>query len=85
MPKYICKCGNPINLSDIPSPNQLMMIEDVDYDKFFEKIDAEQLYREMILAVRCNVCQRLYIFENGFDKEPILYKVEKGVWDKKLI
>jgi len=44
--------------------------------KFFEKIDAEELHREMMLVVRCNVCKRLYIFENGFDKESILYKLE---------
>ncbi|PDS23997.1 hypothetical protein [Flavobacterium branchiophilum] len=84
MPKYICKCGNLINLSDIPSPNQLLMIEDVDYDKFFEKIDAEELYDEMMLVVRCDTCKRLYVFESGFDEEPIMYKIEEGVWNKRI-
>jgi hypothetical protein len=84
MPKYICNCGNPINLSDIPSPNQLLMIEDLDYDKFFEKIDAEELYGEMMLVVRCNACKRLYIFENSFDKEPIIYKLEEGIWNNNM-
>ncbi|WP_379967967.1 hypothetical protein [Epilithonimonas sp. UC225_85] len=82
MPKYICKCGNIINLSDIPSPNQLLLIEDRDYDKYFGDIDAEKLHHDMSLVVRCVNCKRLYIFENGYSKEPIVYQIEKGKWNK---
>jgi hypothetical protein len=82
MPKYVCLCENIINLSDIPSPNQLLLIEDVDYDKYFDKTDAEKLYEEMVLTVRCNTCKRLYVFENGYNNNPIIYKLEEGIWNK---
>jgi hypothetical protein len=81
MPKYICECENVINLSDIPSQNQLLFIEDRDYDKNFGNIDAEKLYQDMNLVIRCPDCKRLYIFENGYDKEPIVYQIEKGDWN----
>lgn len=84
MPKYICKCGNSINLSDIPSFNQLLLIEDNDFNKYFDKINAEILYQEMKLVVRCNRCKRLYIFENGYDEEPIVYNLEKGSWNESV-
>lgn len=74
MPKVLCKCGHFINLSDIPSPNQRLMISDVDYDKYWGKIDAEELFKEMTLVVVCPNCGRLYIYYDGFDKPPIIYK-----------
>lgn len=81
MPKYICKCKNVINLSDIPSVNQLLMIEDVDFDKYFDEINAIHLHQEMMLVVRCDKCKRLYIFENGYDELPIIYQKEEGGWN----
>lgn len=81
MPKLVCKCNNIINLNDIPSPNQLLIIEDVEYDKYSGTIDSEELFREMTLVVRCNKCKRLYIFEDGFNAEPIIYNLEKGAWN----
>lgn len=80
MPKHICKCGHAINLSDIPSSNQLLFIEDQNFDKFFDRIDAEVLYQEMKLIVRCNICKRLYIFESGYENDPIIYNLEEGRW-----
>lgn len=74
MPKVLCECGNWINLSDIPSPNQKLMISDNDFDKYWEtEIDVEQLYKEMTLIVVCPICERLYAYYNGFDKPPVVY------------
>lgn len=80
MPKYICKCGNVIDLSDIPNSNQILMIEDVNFDKYFDNFNPIDLHQEMILTIRCNECKRLYIFEEGYDKNPIIYKKEEGNW-----
>lgn len=76
MPKVVCLCKEEINLSDIPSPNQLLMIEDVKYDKYFDSIDAEKLYEEMTLVVRCQNCKRLYVYENGFGNDPLIYSLD---------
>ena len=84
MPRVFCKCGNDIDLSMIPSTNQLMMIEDEKYDKYFQgNLDAEYLYAEMMLVAKCEVCKRLYIFENGFANDPIIYQLEERKWNKK--
>lgn len=81
MPKIICLCSEVINLSDIPSPNQLLMIEDKKYDQYFSYSDPEKLYSEMILVVRCQKCKRLYIYENGFNQNPIIYQLEQNNWN----
>lgn len=77
MPKIKCICGEIIGLGEIPSPNQKLIISDVDYDKYSEgSIDAEKLYQAMTLVVVCPVCNRLYLYDNGFENEPIIYKIE---------
>lgn len=74
MPKFLCKCGHWINLGDIPSPNQMMIISDNDFDKFNGLINSEDLYKAMDLVVICNKCDRLYIFVEGYNNPPKVYK-----------
>lgn len=77
MPKIKCECENIISLSDIPSPNQWMIISDVDYEKYFDtEIDHNKLYMEMQIVVKCKVCGRLYVYWDGFENKPIIYKPE---------
>jgi hypothetical protein len=35
MPKIKCICGNILGLGEIPSPNQWLVISDVEYDGIF--------------------------------------------------
>ena len=77
MPKIRCKCDNIISLSDIPSPNQYLMISDVKFDDFHGLVDAEQIYSSMTIVVHCKVCSRLYIYNNGFSFEPTVYLREE--------
>lgn len=77
MPAIKCICGNKINYGEIPNPNELLTISDIEYDKFEGSIDAEVLYKEMKSILRCSHCNRLLYFENGFDHEPKVYKLEK--------
>lgn len=81
MPKYICKCSNVICLSSIPNSNELLLIEDEKFEKYFENFDPIDLYQEMILTLLCDQCHRLYIFEKSYDKKPIIYQKEEGDWD----
>ncbi len=76
MPKINCKCNNVISLGEIPSPNQWMIISDIEYDQFHHQIDAEVLYSKMEVVVKCNFCGRLHIFWDGFDKPQVIYKKE---------
>lgn len=76
MPKIKCKCGEVIGLGEIPSPNQSLIISDVEFDNFQGMVDAEEIYRKMKIVVHCKKCKRLYVFWNGFDSEPDVYVKE---------
>lgn len=77
MPQIKCICGEIVKLGDIPSSNQKLMISDFDYDKYFkDDINPEKLYMAMTLVIVCPVCDRHYVYNNGFDKEPVIYKRE---------
>ncbi len=73
MPKFICKCGNIINLSGIPNPHELLVITDTSYDKFSGNINTEELYKQMTIVLNCNNCNRLHFFWKGIDNEPVTY------------
>lgn len=34
---------------------------------------SEQLYQEMRMFFKCDRCERLWVFWNGFDEEPYEY------------
>lgn len=73
MPKIKCECGHIIYLGDIPSTNQSLIISDVEFDSFQGFVDSEKIYAAMKIVVDCKKCYRLYIYNNGFDSEPIVY------------
>ncbi len=77
MPKLKCVCDNVIHLGEIPSPNQFLIISDEEFDKFQGNIDAEEVYSAMKIVAKCNACERLYFFWNGFTNEPEIYWREK--------
>ena len=77
MPKIKCNCGNIIGLGGIPNPYESLLISDIDFGKYWEKYDVEQLYKEMKIVVKCDNCSRLHIFFNGFDKPATIYKKEE--------
>jgi hypothetical protein len=45
-------------------------------DNYVGKVDIEQLYMEMKIVVKCPNCGRLHIFNEGFDKAPIIYRID---------
>ncbi|GGH32960.1 hypothetical protein FAZ19_23490 [Sphingobacterium alkalisoli] len=76
MPKLKCVCSYVINLSEIPSPNQYLIISDVEMDRYVGEIDIENLYLAMKVVAHCQNCGRLHVFYEGFDKEPVVYKID---------
>ncbi|SDG36928.1 hypothetical protein [Epilithonimonas hungarica] len=86
MPKIKCKCGNIVSLNDIPNVNELHIISDIDFEQFWNDdedfVKIEDVASQMKLVVKCNNCYRLYIYENGMNEDPIIYKLEEGKWNK---
>jgi len=78
MPKMECNCGELINLSGIPSIHQYLFISDTDFDQYQNTIEAEDLYAKMKICVKCSSCLRLHIYLEGFEKEPLIYTLEKN-------
>lgn len=76
MPKLKCECSEVINLGGVPSRHQYLMISDKEYDNYSGLIDAEMLYSKMTIVVKCPVCGRLYIYNNGFNSPPVVYCLE---------
>ena len=77
MPKIRCVCNYVISLGEIPSSNQYLMISDVSFEKYFDiEIKAEELYYGMKIVVHCSNCGRLHVFYDGFDKEPVIYRID---------
>jgi len=53
------------------------MISDVSFEKYFNiEIKAEELYSEMKIVAHCPNCGRLHVFYNGFDKDPVVYRID---------
>lgn len=73
MPKILCKCGEVIRYSEIPSTVKYHLISDVELDRFQGQIDAEELYRSTRGILECQSCKRLLVFWNGFGAEPTEY------------
>jgi len=76
MPGIKCKCGHVIKFGEIPNPNEWLLISDIEYDKYFVAIDAEDLYREMKSMLVCKQCKRVWIYWEGYQKDPTPYTLD---------
>jgi hypothetical protein len=74
MPSFQCKCGERLDIGQIPNPNEWLAISDVDYDGCSETVDAEALYEKFTHFLKCGSCGRLWFFWNGFDQPPECYE-----------
>lgn len=74
MAKWLCRCGTQMQASgDIPNPQQWLLHSDVDFEAFQGVVEAESVYRAATHAYRCQSCDRLYVFWDGYDSEPAVY------------
>ena len=74
MAKFTCVCGQVLTTSgNIPHPYQWSLISDVDFDGLSGMIDADQLYMESTLMLRCPASGHLWVYWSGLDELPTLY------------
>jgi hypothetical protein len=73
MPKIICKCGEILSCSQIPSNIEYKFMSDVEFDSYTGTIDVENLYDRMKSFIQCSNCSRLWIFWNGYNNNPTEY------------
>ena len=80
MAKFLCVCGEVIRTSgDVPNPGELRILADADFYTDPESEDpTDALYRRSTIAYRCPASGHLWIFWEGFDNPPSLYRFEKG-------
>lgn len=77
MPSINCRCGERLCYGEIPCPIEWLMISDQDYDAYTGMVDAEVLYAAMRSMLQCPKCDRLWVFWNGFENEPVAYSLER--------
>jgi hypothetical protein len=66
MPGLDCSCGHRISYGEIPCKDEWLLISDVDFDGFSGPVEAEDVYRAMRSLLKCPVCNRLWVFWNGY-------------------
>ncbi|GAB3150824.1 hypothetical protein GCM10027161_50360 [Microbispora hainanensis] len=77
MAKIRCRCMYVITTSgEIPNPLEWKIISDSRFDDFEGLVDAEEIYRACTSMFRCPVCGRLWVYWNGFDRDPECYAPE---------
>ena len=77
MPSFLCKCGEKINYGSIPCADELLVISDIEFDRFAGNVDSEKIYRAMVHALKCPVCKRIWLFESGFAVAPHEYALQE--------
>ncbi len=74
MAKFLCMCDNITRISgEVLNSIEWLLISDVDFDNFHGAIHSEVLYKEMKSLLVCNQCKALWVFWEGYDKNPTLY------------
>lgn len=76
MPKIKCICNYTIGLGEIPSPNQLMIIKDVEFDQIEDNATPQDIYMKMKVVAQCPNCGRLHIFWDDFSQPQTIYNIE---------
>lgn len=76
MPKFSCQCGNVINLSVIPNPNEYAFISELKIDEFMSSYEEGKLSLDdrldlllegAIRTIFCKQCGRFHLErEDGF-------------------
>ncbi|TQV88292.1 hypothetical protein [Aliikangiella coralliicola] len=73
MPAYMCKCRTRVSVGRIPCDHQWNFMSDVELDRYEDKADVEELYKEMKEFFKCPSCERLAMFWDGWDSNPTFY------------
>jgi hypothetical protein len=77
MQKIECKCGKLLSFGYSPNNMESLLISDVKLDSFQEEEKISVYYNEMDSILKCDNCNRLWIFWNGYKQfPPTCYKLE---------
>lgn len=53
MPKFICKCSNIINCSNIPNENEYHLISDVEVDGYGKQVNLVEFTLNSTMVLSC--------------------------------
>jgi hypothetical protein len=74
MAKFLCLCGHEMSTSgSIPNPTEWRCLSDSDFDAFEGLVQAEDLYLQSTILLRCPISGHLWIFWEGINRPPSLY------------
>lgn len=73
MPGTMCSCGERISYSDIPSPNEWIIVSVKDLDAYGDTVGVDELYEKSPSVLKCSHCGRLWVYWNGFSRFPTEY------------
>jgi hypothetical protein len=76
MPGIKCMCGAIVKFGEIPNPNEWLLMSDVEYGEYSGEIDSEDLYRKFTSMLVCEQCKRLWIYWQGYRKDPVPYIID---------
>jgi hypothetical protein len=82
MPAIMCLCNQRISIGEIPCPHEWLVVSDVIFDKraiIDPNSDKDQSildYSDMLHVIKCLNCERLAIFCEGYQNDPVFYKKE---------
>jgi hypothetical protein len=78
MAKFLCRCGNALHTSGpIPHPDGLYIIAETGFDERADEPDFD-LIRESTGVHRCRSCGRIWVWWDGWDRDPVSYRPEDG-------
>lgn len=77
MASILCPCGELLDYSDIPCSIEWLVISDDEFDTIPDGYPMDKLYTRVKRFLKCNHCQRLSFFWNGFGAAPTIYTLEK--------
>ena len=77
MAKWLCACGTTIrSTGPVPNRAEYLLVSDLDFDAFTERVQAEDVYMAMSHTFRCSSCGRLHVFWSGMDENATVYSPE---------
>lgn len=74
MAKFKCVCGETLQTSgEIPNPTEWLAVSDVAFDDYAGDVPSEELYAAFTHVIVCPRSGHLWVFKDGFDRDPSCY------------
>ena len=73
MASFNCSCGKLIALNEIPSRSEWLILSDIDANELPDEIATDLFLAKMRPLLRCEFCNRIWIFWDGREFQPTEY------------